>query len=753
MTGTPTAASTSKHLHVCTLCEAACGLEITVEDGDVSLIRGDRDDVASHGFLCPKGTALKDLQKDPDRLRKPLVKRDGQFVEVTFDEAFAEIERRLLPIRDASGPLSTGLVIGNPVVHRTGLVLYIEELAAALGTPNVFSSASLDQMPKHLSVGRMFGDCYSIPVPDIDRTDLLVVIGANPMVSNGSMWSVPDFRGRAKALAARGGRMITVDPRYTETSAVADLHLPIRPGADVFLLAALVHVLLRADLVRLGRLAEFVTDIEPLRDVVRAFTPELAEARCGIHADQIVELANELANTQRAAVYGRLGTCLQEHATLTSWLIDVVNILTGHLDEPGCAMFATPAAFAGNTTGPPGSGAGLTTGTYASRVSGAPEVMNQFPLACLAEEIETPGDGQLTALVMLGSNAVLSSPDGPRLALALDSLEFLVCFDIYLNETTRHADVIIPGPSPLEESHYDVFFSQFACRNHARFSPATLARPADIPDDWEAMVRLIAILRGRGSTVDIEAMDDELLIELLGEMGDDQLVAVTAALASRTGAERRVDLGLRTGPYGDWFGMNPDGISLDSLVAAPSGIDFGPLVPRMPDVLRTPSGLIEVAPDDFVEALRDAAADLTDEQPECVVIGRRHLRSNNSWLHNLPVLAKGRFRCTLLIHPDDAERWGVVDGEPAAVTADATGAQVEAIAQFDQSMMRGVVSLPHGWGHDEPDTQLSVAADRPGVSINVLTNADRRDPLSGNAALNGEAVRVRPVTSSGPVTG
>lgn len=735
--------TSSKHLHVCTLCEAACGLEISVDDGGVTLIRGDRNDVASHGFLCPKGTALKDLQHDPDRLRQPLLKRDGEFVEVTFDEAFSEIERRLLPIRETFGPLSTGLVIGNPVVHRTGLVLYVQELAAALGSPNVFSTASLDQMPKHLAVGRMFGDFYSIPVPDIDRTDLLVVIGANPMVSNGSMWSVPDFRGRATALRARGGRIVTVDPRFTETSALADLHLPIRPGADVFFLAALVHVLFRDDLVQLGRLGDLVTDLSPLNDVVDAFTPALAATRCGIDAEQIVQLAHDLAISERAAVYGRLGTCLQEHATLTSWLIDVVNILTGNLDEPGGAMFATPPAFAGNTTGPPGTGAGVTTGASASRVSGAPEVMNQFPLACLAEEIETPGDGQLKALVMLGSNAVLSSPNGPRLAAALDGLEFLVCFDIYLNETTRHADLIIPGPSPLEESHYDVFFSQFSCHNHARFSPATLQRPADVPDDWEAMVRLIGILRGHGSAVDIVALDAELLVELLGDMGDDELAAVTDVLSSRCGAERRVDLGLRTGPYGDWFGMNPDGISLASLEAAPSGIDLGPLVPRLPDALRTPSGLVEVAPTEFVDALEQAAGDLTATTPECVVIGRRQLRSNNSWLHNLPVLAKGRFRCTLLIHPDDGTEWGVGDGVLASMTAEASGASIEVTTHYDDSMMRGVVSLPHGWGHDEPGTRLRVAAERPGSNLNVLTDPSRRDALSGNAALNGEAVRVR----------
>ena len=744
----------TKHLHVCTLCEAACGLQITVDDGNVSLIRGDRDDVASHGFLCPKGTALKDLQNDADRLRRPLRKRDGIFVEISFEEAFAEIERRLLPIREAGGPASTGLVIGNPVVHRTGLVLYIEQLASALGSPNVFTSASLDQMPKHLSVGRMFGDFYSIPVPDIDRTDLLVIIGANPVVSNGSMWSVPDFRGRARALAARGGRMVTVDPRFTETSAIADLHLPIRPGGDVFFLAALVHVLFRDGLVRLGRLEEFVTDVDPIRASVARFTPETAANRCGIPAADIEQLAHELGTTERAVVYGRLGTCLQEHGTLTSWLIDVVNVLTGHLDEPGGSMFATPPAFAGNTTGPAGMGIGVATGTYASRVSGVPEVMNQFPLACLAEEIETEGEGQIKALMMLGSNAVLSSPDGPRLAAALDQLDFLVCLDIYLNETTSHADLIIPGPSVLEESHYDVFFSQFSCRNHARFSPATLTKPAEIPQDWETMVRLIGILRGESAEVDLAAMDDALLIELLGEMPEEERNAVVDLLSDRTGAERRVDLGLRTGPYGDWFGINPDGILLASLEAAPSGVDFGPLVSRIPELLRTPSGRIEMTPPDFIEALHAAADELDDEAPECVIIGRRHLRSNNSWLHNLPVLAKGRFRCTLLIHPGDAAEWGIDDGSLADVAVLDGSASIKAMAEHDESMMRGVVSLPHGWGHVDPAAQLGVASRRPGASLNVLTDANRRDPLSGNAALNGQPVVVRPADeSSAPSAG
>lgn len=344
-------------------------------------------------------------------------------------------------------------MIGNPTVHRTGLVLYVLDLAAALGSPNVFSSASLDQMPKHLAVGEMFGDFYSMPVPDIERCDLLVIIGANPIASNASMWSVPDFRGKAEAMRARGGRIITIDPRLTETSRAADRHHHIRPGTDALMLAAIAHVLFDEGLVDLGRLAPHIDGVAKTEDAVHGFTPERVANRCGIAAADIRSLARDLAAAPRAAVYGRLGTCLQEHATTTSWLIDVLNTITGNLDEPGGAMFAKSAAFAGNTIGRDGTGEGVATGAYRSRVSGAPEVMNQFPLACLAEEIETPGDGQIRGLIMLASNAALSAPDGPRLERALDQLDVLVCLDIYLNETTRHADVIIPGPSPLEESH------------------------------------------------------------------------------------------------------------------------------------------------------------------------------------------------------------------------------------------------------------------------------------------------------------
>ena len=732
----------------CPLCEAGCGLRCTLAPGpqgvEVTLVRGDPDDVHSRGYLCPKASALKDLHHDPDRVRRPLVRRNGEFVETDADEAFAEIERRLLPIREAYGPASCGLVIGNPAVHRTGLVLYLLDLAAALGSPNVFSAASLDQMPKHVAVGEMYGDHYSMPVPDIDRTELLVLIGTNPMVSNGSMWSVPDFRGRARALQARGGRIVVVDPRRTETADLADRHLPVRPGSDVFLLAALVQTLFGEGLVRLGRMAEHVAGLHDVEVAVRPFVPERVADRCGIDADEIRTLARDLAASPAAVVTGRLGTCHQRHATVVNWLVEVVNIVTGHLDEPGGAMFPRPAAFAGNTRGLPGVGAGVSHGAYRSRVSGAREVMGQLPMACLAEEIDTPGDGRIRALVTIGANPALSAPNGPRVSAALASLDLLVCLDVYRNETTRHADVILPGPSPFETAQYDLFFSQMAHRNTVRWSDPVLPMPDGVLDDWQTMVRLVAIARGEGAGADIDAVDDLLAAEMLADLPAEVVDAVLGVVGGR-GVERRVDLALRSGPFGDQFGMLPDGLTLERVRATPSGIDLGPLDRRVPEVLRTPSGRIELAPPTLIEELAAATAELADEVPDCVIVGRRHLRSNNSWMHNLPVLAKGRSRCTLLVHPADAVRFGVTDGGRARVTAEWSGAAVDVDVEVDDAMRPGVVSLPHGWGHDQPDTLLGVASLRPGVNLNVLTSDDRRDSLSGNPALSETAVSISPI--------
>jgi len=730
------------HHRICPLCEACCGLELKVAGGKVVSIRGHEADVFSAGYICPKGVALKDLHEDPDRLRAPLVKRDGQFVETSWDEAFAEIERRLPPLIARHGRDAVAMSLGNPAAHKFGLLLYGPQLMKALGSRNMFSASTLDQMPKHLSSGLMFGSLLSIPVPDIVRCDYLLMLGANPMASNGSLWTVPDFRGKAKAMRARGGKLVVIDPRRTETAALADEHHFIQPGADAFLLLGMVHALFDEGLVRLGRVAPFVNGVDAAQAAVEPFAPEAVAARCGIAAHEIRRLAREIAAAPRAAVYGRIGTCTQEYGTLTSWLVDVVNVLTGHLDEPGGAMFPKAAAFASNTAGTPGSGRGIVTGRHKSRVSGAPEVFGEFPMTCMAEEIETPGPGQVRALISVASNPVLSSPNGPRLAAALDSLDFMVSMDIYVNETSRHADVILPAPSPLEDAHYDVAFPQLSWRNHARFSDAVFELPAGQMPEWVTLLKLAAIASGRGAKADARQLEDEHFAREAAKTFGEHAPAVVEATSHLRGPARLLELALRSGPYGDKFGREPAGLNLEKVRAAPGGIDLGELAPRIPELLRTPSGKIELAAPMLLADLRRPAEDLARPAPSMVIIGRREVRSNNSWMHNLPLLAKGPERCTVLIHPADAQRLGLAEGAMARIGS--SGRSIEARVQLSGDMMPGVVSLPHGWGHALPGSRLSLAAQRPGASLNDLLDENRRDPLSGNAVLNGVAVDLAP---------
>ncbi len=728
------------HHRICPLCEACCGLEIKVQDQKVISIRGHEADVLSRGYICPKAIALKDLHEDPDRLRTPLIKRNGKHEPATWDEAFAEIENRLPPLMAAHGKHAVAMAVGNPSAHKIGLLTYFGKLARAIGSRNVFSASTLDQMPKQLASGLMFGHWLSTALPDISRTDLLVVIGANPLASNGSMWTVPDFKGKAKALQARGGQLIVIDPRRTETAAVADAHHFIRPGADVFLLAAMVQVLFVENLVNLGRVAPWVQGTEEVRAAVASFTPEAAASRCGMPADTIRSLACPIASTTEAAVYARIGTCTQQYGTLASWLVDVLNTLTGHLDMEGGMLFAKSAAFASNTVGKPGIGKGVSTGRHHARVSGAPEVYGELPITCMAEEIETPGEGQVRALITVATNPVLSSPDGPRLAKALDSLDFMVSLDIYLNETTRHADVILPGLSPLEDLHYDVAFPQLSWRNHARYSAPVLPRPEGPPEEWQTLLKLTAIVQGQGAQQDANLLDDQQFADDANRLFGPHGAAVIAATGSLRGPQRGLDVALRSGPYGDQFGLKPEGLNLQKVMAASDsgGIDLGELQPRIPEMLRTPSGKVELAPPLLLQDLERAAQDLRAPAPDLVIIGRRDVRTNNSWMHNLPTLAKGPFRCTALIHPDDAVRYGVEDGGMATLRNGHRSVQAQ--VQVSTDMMPGVVSLPHGWGHNLPGAQLRVAAERPGANINALLDDQLRDPLSGNAVLGGVAI-------------
>jgi anaerobic selenocysteine-containing dehydrogenase len=741
------AAAARSHYRICPVCEACCGLEVRTEGGRVVAIRGAANDVFSAGYVCPKGVALKDLHEDPDRIRTPLIRRGDAFEPASWDEAWAHIAERLPALMQAHGRDAVALVVGNPSAHKIGLLRYFGPLAKAIGTKNVFSASTLDQMPKQLSNGLMYGHWLTMAVPDIDRCQHLLVIGANPAASNGSLWTVPDFRGRAKALRERGGKLVVIDPRRTETAAMADEHHFVRPGSDVFLVAALVHTLFDEGLVNPGAAAPHLAGIDAVQAAVRPFAPEAVAARCGIDAPTLRRLAREFAAAPTACVHARLGTCTQRHGTLVSWLVDVLNALTGRLDVPGGAMFPKAGAFAANTLGAPGKGRGIGTGRHRSRVSGAPEVFGELPITCLAEEIETPGDGQVRALITIAGNPALSAPGGPRLARALDTLEFMVSVDIYLNETTRHADVILPGLSPLEESHYDVAFPQFSVRNHARYSPAVF-QPTQ-PPEWQTLLKLAGIARGLGAHCDPLVLDDQLLADELKKLAGDRAEAVMALLSrdGRRGPERQLDLALRIGPYGDGFGARPGGLTLDRVIAASTveqgGIDLGELQPRLPEVLRTPGGQVDLAPSPLLAALPEALAELQQPAPPLVVIGRRDVRSNNSWMHNLPLLAKGPFRGAALVHPQDAAARGLVDGATALLTGP-RGEAIRVQLELSDSVMPGVVCLPHGWGHDLPGTRMSVAAERPGANLNAVLDETVRDPLSGNAVLSGVPVTLLP---------
>ncbi|MEU4217428.1 molybdopterin oxidoreductase family protein [Actinoplanes sp. NPDC026623] len=725
----------------CPLCEAACGLELTVTGDRVVAARGDRDHVFSHGFVCPKGAAFGQLTADPDRLRRPLLRRGDRHEEVGWDEAYAVIEAGLRPILERHGPDAVALYLGNPNVHTMAGALYLAPLLRAVGTRNIFSASTVDQMPKHVSCGYLYGSPLAIPVPDVDRTDFLLILGANPWESNGSLATAADFPGRLKAVQARGGRFVVVDPRRTRTAEHADEHLFIRPGTDAYLLFGIVHTLFEEDLVDLGACAGHVTGVDEVRELARAFSPETVSGACGVPVERIRGLARELAAAPTAAVYGRIGTCTVEFGTLTSWLVDVVNVLTGNLDRPGGVMFPMAAHLRPQTR--PG-GKGFRVGRWHSRVRGLPEVKGELPVATLADEIETPGEGQVRAFITVAGNPVLSTPNSGRLDRALGGLDFMVSVDPYLNETTRHANVVLPPTDPTRKGHYDFSFLALAVRNFAAYSPPVLPPDPAGMDECDILARLTLVVTGQGAGADPTLLHDRMLDEALQRVSPATgrpAADLRALVSGEQPAERLLDIALRTGAYGDAFGARPGGLSLDELLANPHGVDLGPLQPRIPSVLRTPSGTVELCAPPIVSDVDRLRAALDRERDELVLVGRRHLRSNNSWMHNVPALIKGRDRCTLQVNPVDAERLALTDGDDASVTSRV--GSLSARVEVTDGVMPGVVSLPHGWGHDLPGTRLSVAATRPGVNSNVLTDEFATDALSGNSVLNGIPVAVK----------
>ncbi|GGL04038.1 dehydrogenase [Sphaerisporangium melleum] len=721
----------------CPLCDAVCGLKLTLDDtGRVTSVKGDPDDPFSKGFICPKGASLGHLDEDPDRLRVPLVRReDDEWHEVSWQEAFETVERGLSGVIDRHGRDAVAVYLGNPTFHTMGGILYRGALGQALGTRNVYSASTIDQMPKHVACGYLFGDPLAISVPDIDRTDFLLILGANPVESNGSLCSAPDFPGRLKALRRRGGKLVVADPRRTRTALAADEHLFVRPGTDAFLLFGIVHTLLAEDLTSIDL---DVAGLADLRRLAEDFAPDAVSGVCGVPAERIAGLARELAAAPTAAVYSRIGGCTVEFGTATQWLVDVINILTGNFDRPGGVMFTRTATMDLGRTGEP-----YTTGRWHSRVRNLPESLGELPVATLADEIETPGEGQVRALVSVAGNPVLSAPGGPRLDGALADLEFMVCVDPYLNETTRHANVILPPPRMLQMPHYDFLLLSVAVRNYTRFSPAILPLESWQLSEADILAKLTLIASGQGADADPSALTEMMLEQILGgatqapagPFAGMDVAEARASLEGDSGPELLLDLFLKLGSYG---------LSLATLQENPHGIDLGPLEPRLPELLCTVSGKVELAAPRLAEEAGRLRERLAEPAPEMLLIGRRQLRSLNSWLHNVPALVGGSNQCTLHVHPDDIARLGLAE---QAVVRSANGELVVPVEAND-AIMPGVVSLPHGWGH--AGTPQRVAAAHSGVNANALTDESVVDVPSGNAVFNGVPVTLAPYEPGEP---
>lgn len=698
-------AASNVHYRTCNLCEAMCGLEITYRDREVLSIAGDKNDPFSRGHICPKAVALKDIYTDPNRLKRPVRRTETGWEEISWEEAFTEVVTRLRQVQAQHGTDAVGVYAGNPSIHNLGTTIAAPGFIKALQTRHMFSASSADQFPHHFAAWQMFGHPMLMPVPDIDHTDYWLILGGNPIASNGSIMTAPDVANRLRAIQQRGGKVVVVDPRHTETARKADEHVFIRPGTDAFLLMAMVHVLFADGLVNVGRLAAFTDGVDTVQALVATdFAPEQAEVLTGIPAQTIRRLTHEFAAAPKAACYGRVGVSTQAFGGLALWLVNAINVLTGKLDSPGGMMFTTPAVdFLA------GAKPYNRYGRWKSRVRGLPEFMGELPVSTLSDEILTPGPGQIRAMVTSCGNPVLSTPNGRKLDDAFASLDFMVSIDIYINETTRHAHIILPTATGLETAHYDTTFHFLAIRNTAKFSEPLFEKDAGAKYDWEIF--------------------EELRLRLEHAEFD--------ATTPLPRPEQKIDLGLRYGPYGK------TGLSLRTLIDNPHGIDLGPLQPRLPDRLLTADKRLNLAPELIiadVSRLKEALTARLTNAMTLQLIGRRHLRDNNSWMHNSERLVKGPNRCTLQMHPQDAASRSIVAGQ--TVTVRSRVGAVEVPVELTTDMMPGVVSMPHGYGHGRKGVKLAIASQHAGVSINDLTDEQEIDALTGTAAFNGVWVEV-----------
>jgi anaerobic selenocysteine-containing dehydrogenase len=698
--------SKQQHFRACHLCEAICGLSIETEtaaDGGMAIvsIKGDQQDSFSRGHICPKAVALQDIQNDPDRLRQPMRRIGNDWQPISWEDAFALIAERLAAIQAEHGANAVAVYQGNPSVHNYGLMTHSNYFLGLLKTRSRFSATSVDQLPHHLVSMQMYGHGLLLPVPDIDATDFMLVLGGNPLASNGSMMTVPDVEKRLKAIKARGGKLVVVDPRRSETAAIADQHLFIRPGQDAALLIGILNTLFEENLGRASHLP--VSGVEEVRAALSGFSVAAMSERCGIAETVIRQLARDFAAADKAVCYGRMGVSTQMFGTLCQWLVQLINLVSGNLDRAGGAVCPLPAVDVVGAT------RGANFNRWQSRISGLPEYGGELPVAALAEEMLTPGEGQIRALITVAGNPVSSTPNGRQLDRALQGLEFMVSVDLYINETTRHADLILPSTAPLEHDHYDSSFYNLAVRNVSRFNEAILPKPAGALHDWEIFVGLARAFAAHTG------------VDLKPTMAPEQMI----------------DMGLRFGPYGD---KSEHQLSLARLRGHPHGVDLGPLSSNLAQRLKTTDQQVQAAPALLIGDLARFAEYTQPAADELLLIGRRHVRSNNSWMHNYHRLVKGKPRHQLLVHPQDLASRGLADGQRVRVQSRVGVVEVE-VASSDE-MMPGVVSLPHGWGQGRQGVQMDIAIRQPGVSANDLTDERFLDAVSGNAALNGVPVQV-----------
>ena len=739
-------ANTETIYRSCPTCEASCGLVLEVDSAsrDIISIKGDELDARSRGYVCAKSQAFAHIHADPERLRRP-VKRVGEdWVELEWDEALSEVASRLAGVRDAHGKDAIAMYYGNPNGHNFHTQIYTQLLIQMLDTERFFSAGSVDQQPKNLSCEILYGNAWLFPVPDLERTDFFICMGGNPLVSQGSLLGAPDAAAHLEGIQQRGGQVVVIDPRRTETAAMADQHLFIRPGTDALFLFAWVNELFQQGLVNIGPLEARVEGLDQLARLARPFTPEAVAAKTGIDPGDLRALVADFAQAERPALYGRIGLCTQAFGTLSSWLIDVVNLLQGRLDAEGGAMFARPATGQNESTGEV---LPLLHDRWRSRARGLPEYMGMLPASCMAEELECEGKDAVHALITVAGNPVLSVPNGKRIDTAMEPLDFIVALDIYINETTRHADYILPSTTQLEHSNYDFLFSAFAQRNFARYSPRVFEPDRDSRDQYELFLELLARMNGMQAD-DLNSMMLEGMIDTVlksPKLSAIEADTIRAATAHHTDGERLLDILLRIGPYGDQFDHNADGLNLDRVKASEHGVDLGPLKAGvLPDMLRTEGGMIRLLHPLLEADIARLEKSLGDSVPELVLIGRRHIRDMNSWLHNLNNYARGKNRCTLMINPEDARSRGLQDGDEAKITS-AVGELVVPL-EYHDGLMPGVVSLPHGFGHRYRGTRQSVAQEiLPGVSANDLVDDSALDIPSGTSVVNGVPVSVGPV--------